>query len=266
MKVLKLLLTVHPRRRGEHHSARFLVGHPTRFIPAGAGNTKLIRRFDYKPAVHPRRRGEHTLGFWLGLRGAGSSPQARGTQNVGRSGLWEPRFIPAGAGNTRFRCPGNFRAPVHPRRRGEHSAISKSPAEAGGSSPQARGTLMKVEKPIVICRFIPAGAGNTYKCDHKDQLATVHPRRRGEHKAINAANCVGDGSSPQARGTPINVKTTKITTRFIPAGAGNTLTASRTYPRHAVHPRRRGEHHIRLRNVRAAFRFIPAGAGNTRTS
>ena len=51
--------------------------------------------------------------------------------------------------------------------------------------------------------------------------------------------------------------------RFIPAGAGNTL--SRVCPVRgiAVYPRWRGEHALLLSQIRESGRFIPAGAGNT---
>ena len=91
------------------------------------------------------------------------------------------------------------------------------------------------------------------------------------------------GSSPQARGTPLKAFLRRLDFRFIPAGAGNTADPSRESGRHAVHPRRRGEHvdpieerimatgsSPQARGTPAdplrggqGWRFIPAGAGNT---
>ena len=91
----------------------------------------------------------------------------------------------------------------------------------------------------------------------------VHPRGRGEHRQI--CHHVGKtyGSSPRARGTPRGAAVTEYASRFIPAGAGNT---TRGWPRLfvlPVHPRGRGEHCTRTRELWPASRFIPAGAGNT---
>ena len=98
--------------------------------------------------------------------------------------------------------------------------------------------------------------------------------------SVNAANT---GLSPLARGTHILQNTRLISTRFIPAGAGNTCCSSWWSAAIAVYPRWRGEHNVRLsplcvvaglsplaRGTLHGFgflfdgrRFIPAGAGNT---
>ena len=132
-------------------------------------------------------------------------------------------------------------------------------------------------------RFIPAGAGNTYVALRATTRCAVHPRRRGEHKALFLILIDLVGSSPQARGTQAAVRICGLGIRFIPAGAGNTLFSIICHKGISVHPRRRGEHHpppllrsrmsgsspqargTRLANSRCEGdgRFIPAGAGNT---
>lgn len=57
--------------------------------------------------------------------------------------------------------------------------------------------------------------------------------------SVNAANT---GLSPLARGTHILQNTRLISTRFIPAGAGNTTVQTAGYYFFAVYPRWRGEH------------------------
>ena len=117
-------------------------------------------------------------------------------------------------------------------------------------------------------------------------MSTVHPRRRGEHLYRAPSITSIYGSSPQARGTRHHRPRMRRSSRFIPAGAGNT---SRHWPNArntAVHPRRRGEHSLSQGQLRTRdgsspqargtrrgaipailwIRFIPAGAGNTMAS
>ncbi len=112
---------------------------------------------------------------------------------------------------------------------------------------------------------------------------TVHPRWRGEHAISVVKPSCRAGSSPLARGTPPAMQYQAGDTRFIPAGAGNTIPAEIRIQGMAVHPRWRGEHQVfsgmfemrdgsspLARGTRVVvppqiepFRFIPAGAGNT---
>ncbi len=112
---------------------------------------------------------------------------------------------------------------------------------------------------------------------------SVYPRWRGEHEVITLVTERKYGLSPLARGTPMNVIKNADRGRFIPAGAGNTLSAHHAPVPYTVYPRWRGEHGFQRQThreqvglsplargtpyaprVRAiAGRFIPAGAGNT---
>ena len=134
---------------------------------------------------------------------------------------------------------------------------------ARGSSPQARGTLMR-----------PTFSG---------LKLTVHPRRRGEHLSYCCTSGELCGSSPQARGTHYCLILIALNARFIPAGAGNTPRPRPPRCCQPVHPRRRGEHQPSVVIICDADgsspqargtlgthpsdtsreRFIPAGAGNT---
>ncbi len=90
--------------------------------------------------------------------------------------------------------------------------------------------------------FIPAGAGNTFRCSYRNWSPTVHPRRCGEHyRALPWAEKKA-GSSPQVRGTQNLIYLQVESTRFIPAGAGNTLQLDIQKMQGEVHPRRCGEH------------------------
>ena len=294
---------VHPRGRGEHgadkHALLILCGSsprargthradsycspPGRFIPAGAGNTTPQRQVSGWPPVHPRGRGEHISSFAAHKKLIGSSPRARGTHELARWESLPHRFIPAGAGNTSARAATARKCAVHPRGRGEHATTTPLRETHSGSSPRARGTRPGARSRCSTSRFIPAGAGNTAPLIAWIASPTVHPRGRGEHGRAHSKILQKRGSSPRARGTRGGRQLNNSTWRFIPAGAGNTVTQHQTPPLQTVHPRGRGEHvgveslpgFVRGSSPRArgtrrqrqrtlrALRFIPAGAGNT---
>ncbi len=133
------------------------------------------------------------------------------------------RFIPAGAGNTTGRPTPSARHPVYPRWRGEHWLRAKTGVCRRGLSPLARGTPLTESDIARACRFIPAGAGNTRARIQLDAIRAVYPRWRGEHTHGKEVPSGGTGLSPLARGTPKNKIKAMFSMRFIPAGAGNTL-------------------------------------------
>ena len=112
--------TVYPRWRGEHshYPQRALrraglsplargtplktaqTGEDWRFIPAGAGNTRIARMRFSCCSVYPRWRGEHFATRRRSCAVRGLSPLARGTPVAGKILSVIIRFIPAGAGNT----------------------------------------------------------------------------------------------------------------------------------------------------------------------
>ena len=254
-----------------------------RFIPAGAGNTWRRGRTRRGRSVHPRGRGEHGAAGLEGVADGGSSPRARGTPGSERDGALRARFIPAGAGNTTVMRSAMARSTVHPRGRGEHGEGQDADDHQDGSSPRARGTHAHHVDRARMSRFIPAGAGNTPLRCHQDTHSEVHPRGRGEHRNTCRLSQVPTGSSPRARGTLVEYFDDAVHTRFIPAGAGNTVRELFPKLTVTVHPRGRGEHGLaagggqtgsgsspRARGTRSGFlgysghdRFIPAGAGNT---
>ncbi len=112
---------VYPRWRGEHLLVGMLATFPDglsplargtrifferdfgirRFIPAGAGNTAIVRAPLAAATVYPRWRGEHAA--------------------CCRKRSIRRRFIPAGAGNTGCNRYTAVVGSVYPRWRGEHS-------------------------------------------------------------------------------------------------------------------------------------------------
>ena len=234
--------SVHPRGRGEHidlHAARLpgigssprargtlpansIACASRRFIPAGAGNTSTLRSAQICTTVHPRGRGEHAKGFIPHSAACGSSPRARGTPRHDLNGPVRHRFIPAGAGNTGSRANPGTISTVHPRGRGEHAELTFKDGIGFGSSPRARGTQIAGWRGQRLCRFIPAGAGNTLVAISDSRARAVHPRGRGEHLRLDVIETGIIGSSPRARGTLSRSGRVSTLPRFIPAGAGNT--------------------------------------------
>ena len=112
-------------------------------------------------AVYPRWRGEHRDHKDATDLAVGLSPLARGT--LRRLICAGPllRFIPAGAGNTAEAYPTPGLVSVYPRWRGEHFYLKYVLLVLYGLSPLARGTHEPHPTAASLCRFIPAGAGNT---------------------------------------------------------------------------------------------------------
>ncbi|EJA16514.1 hypothetical protein SEEN447_15343, partial [Salmonella enterica subsp. enterica serovar Newport str. CVM 19447] len=125
---------------------------------------------------------------------------------------------------------------VYPRWRREHEPLLFLDIEHRGLSPLARGTqpLRLYERRFL--RFIPAGAGNTGISGVGATSETVYPRWRGEHRQNCTSRPCPYGLSPLARGTPSPEFCPATTTRFIPAGAGNTIDTSTGWPFFTVYP------------------------------
>ncbi len=151
-----------------------------RFIPAGAGNSPPIYRYPEKYAVYPRWRGELVTFAWIDNSRTGLSPLARGTPTASGGPRPEPRFIPAGAGNSASGGEKRHGPSVYPRWRGELAMRSDSSRRASGLSPLARGTPADRLAATVLPRFIPAGAGNSFYAYVALRHWAVYPRWRGE--------------------------------------------------------------------------------------
>ena len=192
--------------------------------------------------VYPRWRGEHRGRLRRGTAETGLSPLARGTHGTVCDLPDARRFIPAGAGNTPHDIQEYTNIPVYPRWRGEHKKNFQSSADNGGLSPLARGTPVRRSRPAGLCRFIPAGAGNTPPWAGTARRRTVYPRWRGEHADPHLHHAGNIGLSPLARGTQLSRGVNAKCLRFIPAGAGNTFLLLGCFFVWWVYPRWRGEH------------------------
>ena len=172
----------------------------------------------------------------------GSSPPVRGTLAAYSPKSAISRFIPACAGNTSCNVFSSARFSVHPRLCGEHFCAICANTLFPGSSPPVRGTLPTSRRRRLNLRFIPACAGNTASTPTPPPPYAVHPRLCGEHDSLSAQHGKSGGSSPPVRGTRICVSPRRVSTRFIPACAGNTYVDRLPREPQPVHPRLCGEH------------------------
>ena len=74
------------------------------------------------------------------------------------------------------------------------------------------------------------------------ESSTVYPRWRGEHDVKLTSQIIVNGLSPLARGTLFDISQNTMSSRSIPAGAGNTEHGVACNVAIAVYPRWRGEH------------------------
>ena len=249
-----------PLARGTHHYFGKSVI-KNRFIPAGAGNTYRSNGRNTEFSVYPRWRGEHSTTENLYESNSGLSPLARGTLAKQTSGYAWCRFIPAGAGNTKFILINTAFVSVYPRWRGEHFTTIGGHATAHGLSPLARGTQIWGAPLMKSKRFIPAGAGNTSCLMCRWPGGTVYPRWRGEHPFIFVSSWRDLGLSPLARGTRTKYPSLNPRRRFIPAGAGNTIETFHAIKQAAVYPRWRGEHLLIKWRARCVYGLSPLARG-----
>ena len=173
----------------------------SRFIPAGAGNSRSILLALFRLAVYPRWRGELCIKTSVKNFAVGLSPLARGTRTRDAPRFVGTRFIPAGAGNSHHDARATRQGSVYPRWRGELISPGISCSRGRSLSPLARGTQIGMAAVVAFFRFIPAGAGNSVNPITKNMKPSVYPRWRGELKRAPFNAAADGGLSPLARGT-----------------------------------------------------------------
>ena len=223
--------------------------------PSLAQGTRIAVGFSTSISRFIPACGELSKPSWAIVQLDGSSPLARGTQDLDRLGYVADRFIPAYAGNSwrlRYSCglvpvhPCWRGTPVHPRLRGELDLACFLCALIAGSSPLTRGTRQARHWLRYPSRFIPAYAGNSRETVSRSKSKSVHPRLRGELRLQLPGGRLHNGSSPLTRGTQLAIRQRERGRRFIPAYAGNSFHSIQQHTSSPVHPRLRGE----LRNCR----------------
>ena len=212
-----------------------------RIIPARAGKTRFNSTHFNSLPDHPRSRGENHRSLFFFPVEYGSSPLARGKRHVHLVHTSNPRIIPARAGKTMIVMPYFGSLSDHPRSRGENEQVRADRAGNTGSSPLARGKHFNSLPLVHRCRIIPARAGKTLSIAPRSDVATDHPRSRGENQFLHRLSEGFDGSSPLARGKHVAHLDYGRATGIIPARAGKTLHDTGPIWPESDHPRSRGE-------------------------
>ena len=213
---------IDPRPLPKASSIQLLIGQPTlRRRLKLAVMAALDQRIGTRFTIGARVCGEREADSKTDQPAAGSSPRVRGTQSNSYHDSDSSRFIPACAGNASQLQNQKPPKPVHPRVCGERETRPSPNFSTTGSSPRVRGTRDHPAMHGAHFRFIPACAGNAYKCESE------YP--------------VSHGSSPRVRGTLSGFGTGTSPGRFIPACAGNAPGSTSANLASAVHPRVCGE-------------------------
>ena len=194
--------------------------HEPGIIPARAGFTPLNKGRRHPPRDHPRSRGVYMSVIIMSDRPWGSSPLARGLRGEVGGAHIEGGIIPARAGFTR-RTPAAYSSHRdHPRSRGVY------------------GVALDVDPAAVW--IIPARAGFTPTGPRDRRPHRDHPRSRGVYSLSRCSASAAVGSSPLARGLPMEASLGTMTRRIIPARAGFTAFRGASPLTRGDHPRSRG--------------------------
>ena len=149
-------------------------------------------------------------------------------------------IIPARAGFTRRPCTSQRGPWDHPRSRGVYFGTSDTFKGTFGSSPLARGLQAYFQAARNVGRIIPARAGFTTHHPSRKHTIPDHPRSRGVYESKTIKPRRHAGSSPLARGLPVDDNTLRRAFRIIPARAGFTKDKALRGAQNRDHPRSRG--------------------------
>ena len=287
-----------PLTRGKHVNGE-LGPHVGGLIPAHAGKTARRSSPSTPGQAHPRSRGENHVARGRPIDGEGSSPLTRGkhgnVQVYPRAGVAHPR---SRGENSRVRCsrashggssplargkPCVVCVWAHPRSRGENASSCGMAKCIPGSSPLARGKRDRAGDVRPEIGLIPARAGKTIQKAPNVSASRAHPRSRGENLSNSSHMLILQGSSPLARGKPVEQGLRGGGSGLIPARAGKTRSRMSGSAPAGAHPRSRGENDTSDANAHdthgssplargkpysaslqgAFFGLIPARAGKT---
>ena len=153
----------------------------------------------------------------------------------------------------------------HPRSRGVYPSLRSQYCFARGSSPLARGLLLRRGNLEHALGIIPARAGFTRDADDGHCVREDHPRSRGVYIAMDLKCELLPGSSPLARGLRDTWRNFGWENRIIPARAGFTPLLRGWRRGSWDHPRSRGVYSDRARPATSQTGSSPLARGLPQT-
>ncbi len=225
-----------PRLRGSPHLAQAIEDFRGS-IPAPAGEPAIRHGARSARKVHPRACGGARGSRGCGAPGSGPSPRLRGSQGRRVHGGVLHGSIPAPAGEPTLSHRSVSVIPVHPRACGGAGSVSHSTMSAYGPSPRLRGSRRAGAVAPRPQGSIPAPAGEPELSAVNHARQKVHPRACGGAECTCPSNCSHIGPSPRLRGSRGRPMGGVMTTRSIPAPAGEPPSVRPMTSSRWVHPR-----------------------------
>ena len=174
-------------------------------------------------AVYPRTGGGNVFHQYIIRIVRGLSPHGRGKHQVRQALNNAVPSIPARAGETH--CPTVLLRdyPVYPRTGGGNGWARQKGVSLTGLSPHGRGKLLVISLVPLLQGSIPARAGETHHRRRFYSPPAVYPRTGGGNGQNTTCPSSINGLSPHGRGKLGQPRAVAVTSRSIPARAGETV-------------------------------------------
>ena len=192
----------------------------------------------------------------------GLSPRVRGNLKHAQSEPNVTRSIPACAGEPLRETYRHRPREVYPRVCGGTIDFSRTAAARKGLSPRVRGNPPPSRRNRICRGSIPACAGEPWTVARTTRRWRVYPRVCGGTYYRPGLAGVRVGLSPRVRGNPMGYLSTTLSSRSIPACAGEPAGPIHRLHQHAVYPRVCGGTPLPHIGARVAQGLSPRVRGN----
>ena len=187
--------------------------------------------------VYPRVGGGTRIARQRGTQAQGLSPRGRGNLDVQTQYGATTRSIPAWAGEPLGGPTGCCPCRVYPRVGGGTRMETTGTGVLHGLSPRGRGNPTHKPHPTAPQRSIPAWAGEPSPSRGSCRKKGVYPRVGGGTDRLLSLGNIVKGLSPRGRGNPPANHQAQVSTRSIPAWAGEPPRRLTGHSTRTVYPR-----------------------------